>query len=158
MNPVQMRSGLSWQQGWRYGLMGLPLAFVALPLYVLLPNYYARNFAVPLATWGAALLAVRLFDTLIDPLLGRWADRLHGQGQTGAAAGHGATLTSQHAQVLRRAGLAALALCLGFALLFLPPGAVAGVPSLLLLCLCASLLLTTVSVSYTPLGVYKRQV
>jgi hypothetical protein len=24
--------------GWRYGLLGLPLAFVALPLYVQLPN------------------------------------------------------------------------------------------------------------------------
>ena len=29
--------------GLRYGLMGLPLAFVALPLYVVLPNYYAKN-------------------------------------------------------------------------------------------------------------------
>ena len=28
--------------GLRYGLLGLPLAFVALPLYVLLPNHYAR--------------------------------------------------------------------------------------------------------------------
>ena len=45
-----------WRQGWRYGLMGLPLAFVALPLYVLLPNHYARAFGVPLATLGVLLL------------------------------------------------------------------------------------------------------
>ena len=42
--------------GVRYGLLGLPLAFVALPLYVLLPNLYARTFGVPLATLGAVLL------------------------------------------------------------------------------------------------------
>jgi len=147
MNPVLTRSGLSWQQGWRYGLMGLPLAFVALPLYVLLPNYYARNFAVPLASLGAALLAVRLFDTLIDPLLGRWADRLHGHGQTGAAVSHGTALAGRHALVLRWAGLAAVALCVGFALLFLPPVAVAGEPIRLMMWLCASLLLTTIAFS-----------
>jgi hypothetical protein len=39
--------------GWRYGLLGLPLAFVALPLYVLLPNHYAAHFGLPLAALGA---------------------------------------------------------------------------------------------------------
>ena len=29
------------QQGLRYGLLGLPLAFVALPLYVILPIHIA---------------------------------------------------------------------------------------------------------------------
>ena len=38
-----------WSQGLAYGALGLPLAFVALPLYVVLPNHYARAFAVPLA-------------------------------------------------------------------------------------------------------------
>jgi GPH family glycoside/pentoside/hexuronide:cation symporter len=32
------------------------LAFVALPLYVVLPNHYAREFGVPLATLGTVLL------------------------------------------------------------------------------------------------------
>jgi len=53
------------------------LAFVALPLYVLLPNHYARVFGIPLATLGAVLLAARLFDALIDPLLGRLSDHLY---------------------------------------------------------------------------------
>jgi GPH family glycoside/pentoside/hexuronide:cation symporter len=44
---------------------------VALPLYVVLPNHYAREFGVPLATLGAVLLAARLFDAFIDPLMGR---------------------------------------------------------------------------------------
>ena len=65
------------QQGLRYGLLGLPLAFVALPLYVILPNHYAREFGMPLATLGAVLLGARLFDAFIDPLIGRWSDRLY---------------------------------------------------------------------------------
>jgi Na+/melibiose symporter-like transporter len=95
-----------WQQGWRYGLMGLPLAFVALPLYVVLPNYYAREFGVPLATLGAVLLGARLFDAFIDPLLGRWSDRLY--------------LRSKGV-VLAWAALAAFMLGVGFTLLFFPP-------------------------------------
>ena len=39
-----------WRQGVRYGALGLPLAFVALPLYVVLPNHYASTFGIPLAT------------------------------------------------------------------------------------------------------------
>ena len=69
----------AWRHGLRYGLMGLPLAFVALPLYVILPNHYARSFAVPLAALGAVLLAARLFDAVLDPLIGRWTDRLFHQ-------------------------------------------------------------------------------
>jgi len=95
-----------WRQGLRYGLLGLPLAFVALPLYVLLPNYYARNFAVPLAGLGLLLLGVRLLDALIDPPLGRWADALFAR---------------SNATVLLWGGLAALLLGASFAALFFPP-------------------------------------
>lgn len=99
-------TAFGWQNGWRYGLMGLPLAFVALPLYVLLPNYYALNFGVPLATLGALLLGARLFDALIDPLLGRWSDRLYAHAP---------------ATVLAWAALAATLLAVGMLLLFFPP-------------------------------------
>ncbi|MBU2172463.1 MAG: MFS transporter, partial [Gammaproteobacteria bacterium] len=68
--PIRAGGGLA------YGLLGLPLAFVALPLYVLLPNHYAREFGMPLATLGAVLLAARLFDAISDPLLGRLSDHL----------------------------------------------------------------------------------
>lgn len=94
-----------WHAGWRYGLMGLPLAFVALPLYVTLPNHYATAFGVPLATLGVVLLAARLFDALIDPLLGRWSDRLFAQSLRA---------------VLAWAALACVVLGMGFALLFFP--------------------------------------
>ncbi len=60
--------------GWRYGALGLPLAFVALPLYVSLPAYYAQAFDVPLAQLGALLLFARLVDAGLDPWIGRAAD------------------------------------------------------------------------------------
>jgi Na+/melibiose symporter-like transporter len=123
----------SWRHGWRYGLMGLPLAFVALPLYVLLPNHYAREFGLGLGTLGALLLAVRLFDTVIDPWLGRWTDRL---------------FTRSPAAVLRWGALAAALLCVGFALMFFPPSAIsAAADNRLLVWLGLSLLLTTVAFS-----------
>jgi len=95
-----------WSQGLRYGLLGLPLAFVALPLYVLLPNYYARNFGVPLAGLGLLLLSARLFDAVTDPLLGRWADALFAR---------------SHNQVLAWGGAAALLVGASFLALFFPP-------------------------------------
>ena len=60
-----------------YGLLGLPLAFVALPVYVHLPNVYAQQYGVPLAALGAVLLLSRSIDAVVDPWLGRWADRLY---------------------------------------------------------------------------------
>lgn len=92
-------------QGLRYGLLGLPLAFVALPLYVVLPNHYAREFGVPLGTLGAVLLATRLFDAVIDPLIGRWCDRLYARSLR---------------QVLTFGAGAALLLACGFGMLFFP--------------------------------------
>ena len=57
--------------GLAYGALGLPLAFVALPLYVVLPNHYAERFGVPLAALGGVLLAVRALDAVLDPWSGR---------------------------------------------------------------------------------------
>ena len=100
---------LSPGQCLRYGLLGLPLAFVALPLYVLLPNHYAREFGMPLATLGAALLVARLFDACVDPWIGTASDRLLARGAS---------------RLLRAAALCAMALGLGFAGLFMPPESV----------------------------------
>lgn len=65
-----------WPDGLRYGSLGLPLAFVALPMYVVLPNHYASRFGISLALLGAVLLAVRLLDAVADPFIGRWTDAL----------------------------------------------------------------------------------
>ena len=92
--------------GLHYGLLGLPLAFCLLPLYVLMPNLYASQWGVPLGALGAVLLGARLIDALIDPLLGRVCDRAF-------AHSLGAVWTL--------GGCAAALLALGFALLFAPP-------------------------------------
>lgn len=92
-------------QGLRYGLLGLPLAFCALPLYVVMPHWYATEWGVPLASLGLLLLALRLLDAGLDPWIGRACDRWAQQG----------------AGVLWRAlALAALVLALAFAALFNP--------------------------------------
>lgn len=58
-----------------YGLFGLPLALVALPIYVYVPQFYSERFGMSLSLIGAALLAARLLDAFIDPVLGLWMDR-----------------------------------------------------------------------------------
>jgi glycoside/pentoside/hexuronide:cation symporter, GPH family len=58
-----------------YGLFGMPLAMAALPLYVHLPKFYGDHLGVNLALLGALLLALRLADGVIDPLLGVLSDR-----------------------------------------------------------------------------------
>jgi len=95
----------SVSDGLRYGLLGLPLAFCALPLYVLMPNLYARHWGVSLAALGAVLLGARLLDAVIDPLLGRLCDRLYA-----------ASLRA----VLAMGAVAAAVLAVGFSFLFVP--------------------------------------
>lgn len=94
--------------GWRYGALGLPLAFVSLPLYVTLPHHYAQEFGIPLAALGAVLLATRALDAVMDPLIGRWVDDLFAAGVDRA---------------WRVAALAALGMALAFAALWRPPAA-----------------------------------
>jgi len=96
---------LSHSASARYGLLGLPLAFVAMPLYVVLPQHHAQAYGLPLAALGAVLLLTRLADAFIDPLLGRWVDRWLRRPQ----------------RALAVAGVAVAALSLGFVLLFHPP-------------------------------------
>jgi glycoside/pentoside/hexuronide:cation symporter, GPH family len=98
-------AAMTLSNGLRYGLLGLPLAFCALPLYVLMPNLYARQWGVSLAALGAVLLGARLLDAVIDPLLGRLCDRLFA--------------TSLRA-VLVLGAVAAAVLAVGFSFLFIP--------------------------------------
>ncbi len=126
--PSPVEPARPWRGGWRdgfsYGTLGLPLAFVALPLYVVLPNHYASEFGVPLALLGAVLLGARLLDAVADPLIGRWADGLLAR-------------SAQRAWAV--AALAALVLIAGFRALFFPP--VQGTAALL--GWCAALLAVT---------------
>lgn len=103
-----------------YGLLALPLAFAALPLYVHVPSYYATQAGLDLAWLGMILLLARLADAGIDPWLGWLADRVDRR---------------------RMMALALLPFVLGFVALLNPPVAFAA-PWLL-----ASLLLTYVGFS-----------
>ncbi len=58
-----------------YALPALPLAVLTLPLYIVVPTYYATALGVPLAAVGQVLLAVRVLDALSDPVVGLLADR-----------------------------------------------------------------------------------
>ncbi|WP_313079586.1 MFS transporter [Pulveribacter sp.] len=123
--------GLPWQAGLAYGLLGLPVAFAALPLYVVLPHHYASGLGLPLATVGTLLMLVRLVDAGAEPLIGRWSDRLYRRGLSA---------------VMAVLAVAAALLGLGMAGLFFPavatPAALAAwmVAGLLLTCLAHSLL------------------
>ena len=86
-------------------LPALPLAFVALPLYVMWPHYFANRFGVSLGLIGGLLLLTRVLDAVLDPVLGHWIDTL---------------LARSGMRLLRRSWLAALVLSLGFLLLFFP--------------------------------------
>ena len=87
------------------GLPALPLAFVALPLYVIWPHYFANRFDVSLGLIGGLLLLARTLDALLDPLLGHWSDRLFLRGNN---------------TLLKRGWLAASFLSAGFVVLFFP--------------------------------------
>ena len=59
-----------------YALPAAPLAALGLPLYSLVPTYYTETLGLPIAAAGWALLLVRLFDAIIDPVVGYAADRI----------------------------------------------------------------------------------
>lgn len=59
-----------------YGVLALPLAMAALPLYVHLPKLYGGELGMSLAMVGAVLLGTRLLDALSDPVLGYVSDRV----------------------------------------------------------------------------------
>jgi Na+/melibiose symporter-like transporter len=90
-----------------YGLFGLPLALVALPIYVFVPQFYAEHFGLSLTVVGTALLTARVLDAFLDPALGWWIDRKKG------SSGYGIFI------------LVSLPfLAIGFIALFHPPAAV----------------------------------
>ncbi|AXS79440.1 MFS transporter [Dechloromonas sp. HYN0024] len=77
-SPTEQFSGAAMTNGriLAYGLLGLPLAFAALPIYVHVPRYYAEAAGMELALLGVILLGARLLDAGIDPWLGWLADRV----------------------------------------------------------------------------------
>jgi len=100
--PLRIRDYVS------YGALRAPLALLELPLFVLLPTFYAERLGMDLTLVGAILFLTRLVDAVADPAIGIALD------------------ARRAPDTHRRAILWALpVLALGFAALFTPP---AGVP------------------------------
>ena len=89
-----------------YGVLGLPLAFAALPIYVHVPRYYAEATGMGLGLLGAILLGARLLDAVVDPWLGWLAD---------------------HVSRRHMLALALLPFALGFVALFNPPSGLSAI-------------------------------
>lgn len=87
-----------------YALLGMPLAMMALPVYVLVPKFYAEATGLALTIIGSVLLGARLLDAFVDPLLGAWVDAGKKRGS-----------------YLRPILIALAPLAVGFALMFVPP-------------------------------------
>ena len=105
MNHPSVQAPVAPTRWWRLSAMALPLAFVTLPLYVMLPHRYAQEWQVPLASLGMVLLGVRTLDAVSDPWLGQLCDRWFTQGP---------------ARVLFTVAWLSLLLSAGFAALWLP--------------------------------------
>jgi Na+/melibiose symporter-like transporter len=59
-----------------YGGPSLPIALMAIPLFVYLPPFYGDEMGLSLGLVGGVLLVSRLFDVVTDPLVGWASDRL----------------------------------------------------------------------------------
>jgi glycoside/pentoside/hexuronide:cation symporter, GPH family len=93
--------------GLRYGALGFALAFLALPLYVVLPSFYAQQHGMSLVTLGVVLLVTRGLDAMLDPFIGRAVDGVFAR-------------STRRAWWLGAA--AAVVVAAGFAALFFPLG------------------------------------
>jgi len=93
-----------------YGALGLPLAMAMLPIYVLVPNFYAADLGLGLALTGSVLFLARLLDTVQDPWLGRLIDRRSPRGWTRLLASSALLLSLAMAALLVPPALDSLAL------------------------------------------------
>ena len=131
MNGALMMAAVPLPNAWagaRYGALAFAVAFLSLPLYVMLPSHYASVHGLSLTLLGVVLLGTRVFDAVLDPFIGQAVDAAFGR-STGRA--------------WALAALAAGGVGLGFAVLFLLPAGTASVTSWLV----AGLLLAYIALS-----------
>ena len=129
MNPIGSAALLA------YGLLRAPLALLELPLFVLLPAYYATHLGMELALIGTVLFGARLIDALADPAIGVMIDR------------------SERADAYRRWILGALPLlALGYLALFHPPAGMNRAAWLAVMSILTYLAYSAVSIAYQAWG------
>ena len=59
--------------------LALPLAFVGIPIYLNIADFYAKKFGLNLVLIGSLLAFVRILDALQDPFIGYFSDYLCGK-------------------------------------------------------------------------------
>jgi Na+/melibiose symporter-like transporter len=62
-----------------YGAPAIALAMLLLPPYVFLPAFYTQTLGLSLGGVGAVIILSRVFDAVIDPLIGHLSDRTPGR-------------------------------------------------------------------------------
>jgi len=88
-----------------FSFLALPLAFVGIPIYLNISDFYARKFDIDLATIGFLLIFIRIIDAVQDPFIGYFSDSLSQKGIS-------------HKKIIY---IASSFLCLSFYLVFNPP-------------------------------------
>jgi len=60
-----------------YAMPAFALAVVGIPVYVYLPKFYTDVVGINIASLGAILFSVRIFDAVTDPIIGYVSDQTH---------------------------------------------------------------------------------
>jgi Na+/melibiose symporter-like transporter len=118
-----------------YGALRAPLALLELPLFVLLPAYYADRLGLSLVAVGSILFAARALDAVADPAIGAALDR-----------------TRDPRDWRRVIWLALPVLILAYGGLFFPPAAVPAGLWLALLSVMTYLAWSVISIAYQTWG------
>lgn len=127
--PLRLRSLAA------YGVLRGPLALLELPLFVLLPTFYADTLGVDLTIVGAVLFFTRLVDAVVDPAIGMALD------------------ARPQRTTYRRAILWALpVLVLGYVAVFTPPAGVPLAAWLAIASVVTYLAYSVVSIAYQAWG------
>ncbi len=88
-----------------YAILGVPLAFVTLPLNINIADFYFRQFQLSLSSLALIILIAKSFNLLIDPLIGGCCDYL---------------INHQKTTAKKNIIIASFGLAVGFFLLFNP--------------------------------------
>lgn len=126
-----MNKKLSFTTTFQLSFLALPLAFVGIPIYLNIADFYARKFALNLAVIGVLLAVIRAFDIIQDPFIGKISDQISAKKN-----GRRKIIFS-----------AAILLCVGFFAVFNPPEFLS--TKLVIIWFALSLLLTYTCLNFT---------
>lgn len=77
VEPEVSPARLSFLQLTSYGALTIPLSVAGLPVAIYVAPLYADHVGLSLTVIGLALMATRVLDVVVDPLVGRLSDNTH---------------------------------------------------------------------------------